>query len=73
VYDFAHTHTHAGHVGAYLIIGGVDATGPRLVSVSASGNSTLAPFLADGSGSYAAISIFEKDYVFNMTVRVRKL
>jgi len=62
-----HLFKYQGHVGAYLIIGGVDGTGPRLVSVSASGNSTLAPFLADGSGSYAAISIFEKDYVFNMT------
>lgn len=61
---------YQGYIGAYLIIGGVDALGPKLVSVSANGNSMPAPYLADGSGSLAAISIFEKDYKFDMEVGV---
>ena len=59
---------YQGHVGAYLIIGGVDCTGPRLVSVSAYGNSDELPYLAMGSGSLAATSVLEMNYRPNMTV-----
>lgn len=63
---------YQGHVGAYLIIGGVDCTGPRLVSVSAYGNSDELPYLAMGSGSLAATSVLEMNYRPNMTVRLSK-
>lgn len=63
---------YQGHVGAYLIIGGVDCTGPRLVSVSAYGNSDELPYLAMGSGSLAATSVLEMNYRPNMTVCLSK-
>uniref|UniRef100_A0A914UQ43 Proteasome subunit beta n=1 Tax=Plectus sambesii TaxID=2011161 RepID=A0A914UQ43_9BILA len=62
-----HLFRYQGHVGAYLLIGGVDPTGPHLYEVHAHGSSCTFPFAADGSGSYAAISILERDFKFGMT------
>lgn len=51
-----------GYVGAYLLIGGVDATGPHLYQCSSNGTTMHKEFAAEGSGSYAAISILERDF-----------
>ena len=34
-----HVVKYGGHIGTYLIIGGVDVKGPQLLEVSADGNS----------------------------------
>ncbi|CAI4225476.1 unnamed protein product [Auanema sp. JU1783] len=62
-----HLFNYGGHVGAYLLIGGVDPTGPHLYECSANGTTMAKPFAAQGSGSYAAITILERDFKPNMT------
>lgn len=63
-----HLFKHKGYVGAYLLIGGIDPTGPHLYDVSANGTSMSKEYAADGSGSYAAISVLESGYKNKMTV-----
>jgi 20S proteasome subunit beta 2 len=63
-----HLFQYQGYIGAYLLIGGVDFTGPHLYDVSASGYDMHLPYAADGSGSYCAIAILERDYKFGMSV-----
>ncbi|KAK6039225.1 putative multicatalytic endopeptidase [Cooperia oncophora] len=62
-----HLFNYQGYVGAYLLIGGVDPTGPHLYECSANGTTMAKPFAAQGSGSYAAISILERDFKQDMT------
>ncbi|GMT04032.1 hypothetical protein PENTCL1PPCAC_26206 [Pristionchus entomophagus] len=62
-----HLFNYMGYIGAYLLIGGVDPTGPYLFDVSANGTTMARPFAAQGSGSYAAISVLEKDFKIGMT------
>jgi 20S proteasome subunit beta 2 len=50
---------YQGHIGAYLVLGGVDATGPHLYSTDAHGSSSKVPYTAMGSGMLAAISVLE--------------
>lgn len=50
---------YQGHIGAYLVMGGVDADGPQLVSIAAHGSSQKGPFLAMGSGMLAAMTVLE--------------
>ena len=59
---------YRGHVGAALILGGVDCTGPRLVSISPYGNTDSLPYMAMGSGSLAALSVLETCYKQNISV-----
>jgi len=61
-------HKYQGHIGAYLILGGVDITGPCLVMVSAHGNCSYLPYTTMGSGSLAAMSILEKGYKDNLSL-----
>lgn len=63
-----HLFQYQGYIGAYLLIGGVDFTGPHLYDVSANGTSLHLPFACDGSGSYNAISVLEREYKMGMTV-----
>ncbi|KAJ1347199.1 hypothetical protein KIN20_002201 [Parelaphostrongylus tenuis] len=62
-----HLFNYQGYVGAYLLIGGVDPTGPHLYECSANGTTMAKPFAAQGSGSYAAISVLERDFKHDMT------
>uniref|UniRef100_A0A7E4ZST5 proteasome endopeptidase complex n=1 Tax=Panagrellus redivivus TaxID=6233 RepID=A0A7E4ZST5_PANRE len=62
-----HLYKYQGYIGAYLLIGGVDATGPHIYDVHAHGTTMAKPFAADGSGSYAAISVLEQNFKFGMT------
>ncbi|VDL77713.1 unnamed protein product [Nippostrongylus brasiliensis] len=63
-----HLFNYQGYVGAYLLIGGVDPTGPHLYECSANGTTMAKPFAAQGSGSYAAISVLERDFKTDMSV-----
>ncbi|UMM15023.1 hypothetical protein L5515_002614 [Caenorhabditis briggsae] len=62
-----HLFNYQGYIGAYLLIGGVDPTGPHLYMCSANGTTMAFPFTAQGSGSYAAITILERDFKTDMT------
>lgn len=62
-----HVFRYGGHIGTYLIIGGVDVKGPQLIEVSADGNSYSHPYLTLGSGSLAAMAIMETRYQDNMS------
>ena len=63
-----HLFLHQGHAQAHLIIGGVDVSGVHLFSVHASGVAQRQQFISDGSGSYIANPILERDFKANMTV-----
>lgn len=53
---------YQGHVSAALILGGVDATGPHLYSIWPHGSTDKANYVTMGSGSLAAMGIFEASY-----------
>lgn len=57
-----HLFRYQGHIGAALILGGVDTSGPHLFSVYPHGSSDSLPYAAMGSGSLAAISVLENGY-----------
>lgn len=50
---------HQGHIGAALILGGVDALGAHLYTIYPHGSVDCLPFVSMGSGSLAAISVLE--------------
>jgi 20S proteasome subunit beta 2 len=53
---------YQGHVSAALILGGVDRTGPSLYTVYPHGSTDRLPFVTMGSGSLAAMAIFEAEW-----------
>ena len=50
---------YQGHIGTYLIMGGVDVTGPNLYEIAAHGSTSKVPFCTMGSGTLAAMSVLE--------------
>ena len=62
-----HLFQYQGHVGAYLVVGGVDPTGSHLYTVAAHGSTDSLPYVTMGSGSLAAMSVFETKWHENMT------
>ncbi|KAL1410554.1 proteasome core particle subunit beta 2 [Vanrija albida] len=58
---------YQGHVGAHLVLGGVDASGPQLFTVHAHGSTDKLPYVTMGSGSLAAMAVFEADYKEHLT------
>lgn len=64
---------YQGHVGAYLVIGGVDNTGSHLFTVAAHGSTDKLPYVTMGSGSMAAMAVFESSFKEHMTVSRRAL
>jgi hypothetical protein len=50
-----HLFRYQGHIGAYLVIAGVDPTGPHLFTVHAHGSTDKLPYVTMGSGSLAAM------------------
>jgi len=62
-----HLFKYQGHVSAALVLGGVDVTGPHLHTIYPHGSTDSLPFVTMGSGSLAAMSMFEKDYKDDMT------
>ncbi|KHJ46411.1 multicatalytic endopeptidase family protein [Trichuris suis] len=61
-----HLFKYMGYVGAYLIIAGVDFFGPFIYSVHAHGSSYKDPYMADGSGSLAALGVLEPNFKMKM-------
>jgi len=58
---------YQGNVSAALVLGGIDITGPHLYTVYPHGSTDKLPFVTMGSGSLAAMSVFEDLYKDNMT------
>ena len=63
----SHLFRYQGHVSAALVLGGVDVTGAHLYTVYPHGSTDALPFVTMGSGSLAAMSVFEADYKEGMS------
>jgi len=57
---------YQGHVSAALVLGGVDIDGPHIYSVWPHGSTDKLPYVTMGSGSLAAMAIFEDGWRENM-------
>jgi len=53
---------YQGQVGAALVLGGVDSTGPHLFTVAPHGSTDKLPYVTMGSGSLAAMAVFESTW-----------
>jgi len=62
-----HLFRYQGHIGAYLVVAGVDPTGAHLFTVHAHGSTDKLPYVTMGSGSLAAMSVFETQWKQKMT------
>lgn len=59
---------YQGQVGAALVLGGVDVTGPHLFTIHPHGSTDKLPYVTMGSGSLAAMAVFESGWKPDMTV-----
>ncbi|KAJ1971451.1 proteasome core particle subunit beta 2, partial [Dimargaris cristalligena] len=57
---------HQGHISAALVLGGFDVTGPHLYTIYPHGSTDKLPYVTMGSGSLAAMSIFESRWRSDM-------
>ncbi|KAF7563470.1 hypothetical protein G7046_g608 [Stylonectria norvegica] len=57
-----HLFRYQGHIGAYLVVAGCDPTGTHLFTVHAHGSTDKLPYVTMGSGSLAAMSVFETQW-----------
>ncbi|KAL4739630.1 nucleophile aminohydrolase [Aspergillus similis] len=57
-----HLFRYQGYIGAYLVVAGVDPTGIGLYTVHAHGSTDKLPYVTMGSGSLAAMSVFESTW-----------
>ena len=55
-----------GYISAACVLGGVDSTGPHLYSVYPHGSTDKLPYVTMGSGSLAAMAVFEDGFKPNM-------
>ncbi|KAK3695129.1 nucleophile aminohydrolase [Podospora appendiculata] len=62
-----HLFKYQGHIGAYLVVAGVDPTGTHLFTVHAHGSTDKLPYVTMGSGSLAAMSVFETQWTPKLT------
>ncbi|KAJ2900761.1 Proteasome B-type subunit [Zalerion maritima] len=62
-----HLFRYQGHIGAYLVVAGVDPTGTHLFTVHAHGSTDKLPYVTMGSGSLAAMSVFETQWKGSLT------
>lgn len=60
---------YQGYVGAALVLGGYDKDGPQLFTVAPHGSTDKLPYVTMGSGSLAAMSVFESAWRPSMEVR----
>ncbi|KNA25694.1 hypothetical protein SOVF_003170 [Spinacia oleracea] len=63
----SHLFRYQGHVSAALVLGGVDVSGPHLHTIYPHGSTDTLPFATMGSGSLAAMSVFESKYREGLT------
>lgn len=61
-----HLFRYQGYIGAYLVVAGVDPTGIGLFTVHAHGSTDKLPYVTMGSGSLAAMSVFESTWKPNL-------
>ncbi|OMO62748.1 Proteasome, subunit alpha/beta [Corchorus olitorius] len=61
-------HRCQGHVQVALVLGGVDVTEPHLHTIYPHGSTNTLPFTTMGSGSLAAMAVFESKYYEGLTV-----
>jgi len=57
---------YQGYISAALVLGGVDATGPHIYTVYPHGSTDKLPYATMGSGSLAAMAVFEQGYKDDM-------
>lgn len=57
-----HLFKYQGHIGAYLIVAGVDPTGAHLFSIHAHGSTDVGYYQSLGSGSLAAMAVLESHW-----------
>jgi 20S proteasome subunit beta 2 len=62
-----HLFRYQGYIGAYLVVAGVDPTGVGLFTVHAHGSTDKLPYVTMGSGSLAAMSVFETQWKPSLT------
>lgn len=62
-----HLFRYQGHIGAYLVVAGVDPTGVGLFTVHAHGSTDKLPYVTMGSGSLAAMAVFESNWKKELT------
>ncbi|EIW77823.1 20S proteasome subunit [Coniophora puteana RWD-64-598 SS2] len=58
---------YQGQVGAALVLGGIDVTGPQLFTIHPHGSTDKLPYVTMGSGSLAAMAVFESGWKNDMT------
>ncbi|XP_031390894.1 proteasome subunit beta type-7-B-like, partial [Punica granatum] len=58
----SHLFNYQGYVQVALVLGGVDVTGSHLYTIYPRGSTDSLPFATVGSGSLAAMSVFESKY-----------
>ncbi|KAL9642920.1 hypothetical protein ABK040_010614 [Willaertia magna] len=58
---------YQGHVSAALVLGGVDNNGGHLYTIYPHGSTDKLPFVTMGSGSLAAMAIFESEFKDDMS------
>jgi len=63
----SHLFSYQGHVSAALVLGGVDVTGPHLHTIYPHGSTDTLPYATMGSGSLAAMAVFESKYKEGLT------
>ena len=61
------TRRHQGQIGAALVLGGIDSTGPHLFTIHPHGSTDKLPYVTMGSGSLAAMAVFESYWTPKMT------
>ncbi|KAF9589296.1 hypothetical protein IFM89_022366 [Coptis chinensis] len=62
---------YQGHVSAALVLGGVDITGPHLHNIYPHGSTDTLPYATMGSGSLAAMAMFESNYKEGLSEALR--
>lgn len=62
----SHLFRYQGYVVAALVLGGVDCTGAYLHTVHPHGSTAQMPYVTMGSGSLAAMAVFEDGYADDM-------
>jgi 20S proteasome subunit beta 2 len=60
---------YQGYISAALVLGGVDKDGPHLFTVHPAGSTDKLPYVTMGSGSLAAMAVFEARWKPDMSVR----
>lgn len=58
---------YQGYISAALVLGGVDVNGPYLGTIAPHGSSDRLPYVSMGSGSLAAMAVFEDRYKPDLT------